>query len=93
MFMQKTNALQLRQNMGGLIEKLRATGEPILLEKDRVPVGVIISIDDYKKRFVDVDADIARREIVEKIKAAKIKLPKGKSSLDLIRDLRTGAEQ
>lgn len=91
--MQKTNALQLRQNMGALIEKLRATGEPILLEKDRTPVGVIISIDDYKKRFVDIDADIARKEIIEKIKAAKIKLPKGKSSLDLIRELRSGAEQ
>lgn len=91
--MQKTNALQLRQNMGALIDKLRATGEPILLEKDRTPVGVIISIDDYKKRFVDIDADIARKEIIEKIKAAKIKLPKGKSSLDLIRDLRAGAER
>jgi PHD/YefM family antitoxin component YafN of YafNO toxin-antitoxin module len=91
--MQKANALQLRQNMGSLIAKLKKTGEPILLEKDREPVGVIISIEDYKIRFVDVDADIARREMVAKIKAARIQLPKNTSSLDLIRALRAGEGQ
>lgn len=88
--MQKANALQLRQNLGAIVDKLRKSGEPILLERDREPVGVIISIEDYKKRFVDVDADIARKKIIAEIKAAQIKLPKGKASLDLIRELRSG---
>lgn len=90
--MQKANALQLRQNLGAIIERLVKTQEPILLEKDRVPVGVIISIEDYKKRFVDLDADIARKKIVAEIKAAQIALPKNTSSLDLIRSLRAGEE-
>jgi prevent-host-death family protein len=87
--MQKANALQLRQNMGQIVKRLQETGEPILLEKDRKPVAVLISLDDYKRRFVDIDADILRRKMIEEIKKAKIKLPKDLSSLDLIRTLRS----
>ena len=86
--MKKTNALQLRQNLGAVIDQLR-DGEPILVEKGRVPVAVLIPIEDYKKRFVDVDADIRRRELVEKIRKAGVKLPPGKSSLDIVRELRS----
>lgn len=88
--MQKANVLQLRQNMGAIVQRLKDMGEPILLEKDRVPVSVLISLEDYKQRFVDVDADIARREMIEEIKNACVKLPKDTSSLDLIRMLRSG---
>jgi len=88
--MQKTNALQLRQNVGKIIQMLRDTGEPVLIEKDRKPVAVMISLEDYQRRFVDIDADIKRREMIAEIKQAQIKPPKGRSSLDLIRSLREG---
>jgi prevent-host-death family protein len=88
--MQKATALQLRQNLGSLIKKLKETGEPILLEKDRKPVGVIISLEDYKRRFVDIDADLRRREIIDEIKKAQIKLPKNMNSLDIITSIRSG---
>lgn len=87
--MQKTNALKLRQNLGGIIDRLRKSGEPILVEKGRQPVAVLISLEDYQKRFVDVAADLKRRELVEKIRKAGIKLPRGKSSLDIVRELRS----
>lgn len=87
--MQKTNALKLRQSLGAVLKKLQQTGEPILIEKDRKPAAVLISLEDYKKRFEDIDADLRRREIVERIKSAKIPLPEGyTSSLELIRELR-----
>jgi hypothetical protein len=60
-----------------------------LVEKGRQPVAVLISIEDYKKRFVDVTADIQRRELVERICRANIKLPPGKSSLDIVREARS----
>ena len=87
--MQKTNALKLRQNLGAMIKRLKKTGEPILLEKNREPAAVIISIEDYQKRFADRDADEKREALVEKIKRANIKLPAGKTSLDLIHELRS----
>lgn len=88
--MQKATALELRQNLGRLIKKLQETNEPILLEKDRKPVGVIISLEEYKRRFVDIDADLQRREIINEIKKAQIKLPKNTSSLDIIISIRSG---
>jgi|HubBroStandDraft_6_1064221.scaffolds.fasta_scaffold1995255_1 prevent-host-death family protein len=88
--MEKANALQLRQNMGRIVQRLKDKGEPILIEKDRKPVAVLISLEDYQRRFVDIDADIKRREMIEEIKQAQMKLPKGISSLDLIRSLREG---
>ena len=87
--MQKTNALKLRKSLGAILEHLKKTGEPILLEKNREPAGVIISLEDYQKRFADRDADEKRVEIVERIKRAKGKLPPGKTSLDLVRELRS----
>lgn len=86
--MEKVNALQLRQSLGKVIERLQRVGKPILLEKDRKPVAVIISLDDYHKRFVDVEADRKREVIVERIKQAGLTLPDGKSSVDLIREMR-----
>jgi hypothetical protein len=64
-------------------------GELVLIEKGRQPVAVLISLDDYRKRFVDVAADIQRRELVEKIRSAGIKLPPGKSSLEIVREIRS----
>jgi PHD/YefM family antitoxin component YafN of YafNO toxin-antitoxin module len=85
----KTNALKIRQNLGAVIDQLLQNGEPILVEKGRQPVAVLIPIEEYKKRFVDVDADLQRRELVEKIRKAAIKLPPGKSSLDIVREIRS----
>jgi PHD/YefM family antitoxin component YafN of YafNO toxin-antitoxin module len=87
--MKKTNALALRQNLGSIIDQLLQQGEPILVEKGRHPVAVLISLEDYRKRFVDVAADIQRRELVEKICKANIKLPPGKSSIEIVREIRS----
>ena len=86
--MEKVNALELRQSLGRLLQRLARDGRPILLEKDRKPAAVIISLEDYRKRFVDVDADERRREMVERIKSARLKTPKGVSSLDLLHEVR-----
>lgn len=88
--MEKVNALELRQSLGRVLQRLQRNGRPILLEKDRKPAAVIISLDDYRKRFVDVEADERRREMVERIKHAGLKLPNGASSIDLLREVRGG---
>lgn len=84
----RTNALKMRQNLGSVLRKLAATGKPILVEQNRKPAAVLISLKDYHGRFVDLEADRQRREIVERIKRAAIKLPKGKTALDIIREIR-----
>jgi prevent-host-death family protein len=88
--METVNALQLRQSLGRVLRRLERTGRPILLEKDRKPAAVIISLEDYQKRFVDVEADRVRVEMVERIRQAGLRTPKGVSSLDLLREARGG---
>ena len=86
--MEKVNALQLRQSLGRVLQRLQKTGRPILLEKDRKPAAVIISLEDYRTRFVDVEADRRRVEVVDRIKKATLKAPKGLSAVDVLRELR-----
>jgi len=86
--METVNALQLRQSLGRVLQRLRKNGRPILIERDRKPAAVLISLDDYRRRFVDVEADRLRAEMVERIKRAKLVPPKGSSSLDLVREVR-----
>ncbi|MBI2336226.1 MAG: type II toxin-antitoxin system Phd/YefM family antitoxin [Deltaproteobacteria bacterium] len=86
--MERTNALKMRQNLGKVLKRLRLIGKPILVEQNRKPVAALISLEDYQKRFVDIEADQKREALVQEIKRAKLQLPSGKSSLDLIRELR-----
>ncbi|MCC6765530.1 MAG: hypothetical protein IT293_12795 [Deltaproteobacteria bacterium] len=76
--------------MGNVLKRLAKTGRPILLEKDRKPAAVIISLEDYRTRFVDVEADRRRTEMVERIKAATLRPPKGRTASELLRDARRG---
>ncbi len=90
--MQKANALKLRQNLGSLLRKLSKDGEPILIEKNRKPTAVLIRLEDYQKRFVDKDADDKRKEIVKRIQAMAITLPKGSpTTVEMVRELRYGS--
>lgn len=89
LYMDTTNALKLRQNLGNILKRLKKTGKPILVEKNREPAAVLISLEDYQTRFADFDADEKRNELLNKILNAKGKLPKGKNSLDVIREMRS----
>lgn len=86
--MEKVNALQLRQSLGRVLKRLEKSGRPILLEKDRKPAAVIISLEDYRTRFVDVEADRRRVEVVDRIKSATLRAPKGRTGLDVLRAVR-----
>lgn len=88
--MEKVNALQLRQSLGRVLKRLAKTGRPILLEKDRKPAAVIISLEDYRTRFVDIEADQRRTAIVERIKGAVLRPPKRVSTLAILRAVRGG---
>lgn len=65
--MKRVNALALRQSLGKVVASLERTGEPILLEKGRRPVAVLISLRDFEERFVEKAATEARERILEEI--------------------------
>jgi PHD/YefM family antitoxin component YafN of YafNO toxin-antitoxin module len=61
----KVTALQVRQSLGRILEKLRKQDEPIIIEKAREPVAVLISLKAFRERFVDWREEQKRRELVE----------------------------
>jgi len=61
---------------------------PILLEKDREPAAVIISLEEFRKALRRHGGRPSAQGDVDWIKSAGLKAPKGASTLDLIRELR-----
>ena len=84
--MNSVNALKLRQQLGSIIRSLQETGKPILIERNSKPAAVLISLEDYQKRFVDREADEKRKEMVAVLLRTRLRLPVGKTSLDLVRE-------
>jgi len=84
--MNSVNALKLRQQLGSIIRSLQETGKPILIERNSKPAAVLISLEDYQKRFVDREADEKRKEMVAVLLRTRLRLPAGKTSLDLVRE-------
>jgi len=82
--MKSVNALKLRQQLGSVLRALEASGQPILIERNSKPAAVLISLEDYQMRFVDREADLKRKEMVETILRTRLKLTAGKSVLDLV---------
>ena len=83
------NALELRQSLTKIIKKLQRTGEPILLEKGRKPAAVIISLEDFKRRFVEKEADEERRRVVQKILNLSRKSSVTETAEEILRTLRS----
>jgi prevent-host-death family protein len=86
--MRSINALQLRHSLGNILKLLQKSGDPILVQRGKQPVAVLISVKDYQERFVDRDADERRRAAVARIRSLRFTPPKGKTTLDLLRELR-----
>ena len=86
--MKSVNALRLRQCLGDVLKDLLAGGSPILVEKGHQPAAVLISLQDYKTRFADRDADDARLRIVEEIRATRLQLKPGESVVGILRRVR-----
>ena len=84
--MKRINALRLRQQLGTILKSLEASGKPILIERNSKPAAVLISLEDYQRRFADREADEKRKEMVEVILKTRLSLPAGKSTRDLIRE-------
>ena len=85
----KVNALQIRQTFGKILKKLQATDEPIIVEKGREPVAVLISLKTFQERFIDYREQSKREELWQALRDAAV--PAKNSSLSVLRELRYGS--
>ena len=89
MFMDTVNALELRQSLGKVLDQLERNGTPILVCRGRTPAAALVSLKDYRERFVDRDADDRRRLVVARLKQLRFDSPATGTTLDVLRDLRS----
>ena len=88
--MKLVNALQLRQSLGRVLRQLERQGTPVLVARGRTPVAALISLKDYRERFADREADERRRDVVARIRKLRFGRSAKGTTLDLLRELRSG---
>lgn len=86
--MKRVNALELRQSLGKVVAALQRNGDPILVEKGRKPVAVLISLRDFQERFVEKAAAEARSEVLEAMDRLARPSTDPTSTVDTLRELR-----
>jgi prevent-host-death family protein len=65
--MTTVNALKIRNQFGEVLKILDDTGEPVLVNKGRELRAVLISVEDFKTRFIDKQAEEEADRIFNKI--------------------------
>ena len=86
--MKTVNALKVRNNFGEVLEMLTKTGEPILVSKARQVRAVLITPDQFQKRFLDYQVEEHKKQLIETINGLKVDSLETKSSVEVLRELR-----
>jgi prevent-host-death family protein len=85
--MKTINALAVRQELGKVLDRLEAGGEPVLVTRDRTPVAALVPMAIFKQRFVDyLAAEALERTMAE---LTELQTPgRGRDSANELRKLR-----
>ena len=86
--MKTVNALKIRNHLGEVLEELNKTGKPILVSKGRKIQAVLITPEQFQRRFLDYQAEEKKKKLIEAIQSMKAKRKGTKNSLDVLRELR-----
>ncbi len=86
--MKTVNALKIRNHLGEVLEELNKTGKPILVSKGRKIQAVLITPEQFKRRFLDFQAEQEKSRLLETIKRLRTKRLGTKDSVEVLRELR-----
>ncbi|MBP9021467.1 MAG: type II toxin-antitoxin system Phd/YefM family antitoxin [Syntrophobacterales bacterium] len=86
--MKEVNALKLRNNLGEILEQLTKTGEPVLISKGKKAKAVLITVEQFEKRFLDYQAEEKKKELLDTIQGLKERRIGPKNGLEVLRELR-----
>jgi PHD/YefM family antitoxin component YafN of YafNO toxin-antitoxin module len=82
------NALYLRNHLGQVLETLERDREPIQVSKGRTVRAVLITTEDFQRRFLDKQSESRRRELLERIRSLRKSSETAISSVEVLRQLR-----
>jgi prevent-host-death family protein len=86
--MEKVNALKLRNNLGEILDRLSTKGDPILISKGRKIRAVLVTPEDFERRFLDVKAQEEKDQLLELFKSLRKRKKVSIPSLKVLRQLR-----
>jgi PHD/YefM family antitoxin component YafN of YafNO toxin-antitoxin module len=86
--MRQVNALKIRNHLGEVLEELRTEGEPILISKGRKIAAVLITPEQYQRRFLDHQTEEQKRKMLEKVLEMRATRIGNRGSVAVLRELR-----
>ena len=86
--MEEVNALKLRNNLGEILDRLRDKGEPILVSKSRKIRAVLVTPEQFERRFLDWQATEQRQRFLKNVAQLKKNTISQMDSLTVLRQLR-----
>jgi PHD/YefM family antitoxin component YafN of YafNO toxin-antitoxin module len=86
--MEEVNALKIRNNLGEILDRLDDKGEPILISKGRKIRAVLVTPEQFEKRFLDYQTQEDKDRLLDSLKRLRKKKQKKQNSLTLLRKLR-----
>jgi PHD/YefM family antitoxin component YafN of YafNO toxin-antitoxin module len=88
--MKTVNALTVRNNLGRVLQELEEKKEPILVAKGRRVRAVLITPEDFQRRFIDRLAEERRQDWIRKLDELRAPRLGEASTMDVLRELRGG---
>jgi len=86
--MEEVNALKIRNNLGEILDRLEEKGEPILISKGRKIRAVLVTPEQFEKRFLDWQAKEEKKRFLEQVKSLRQGKKGGLNSITILRQLR-----
>ena len=86
--MEEVNALRIRNNLGEILDRLTKNGEPIFISKGRKIRAVLVTPEQFEKRFLDWQAEEKKKQLLASIKKLRGKKRKSTASIEVLRQLR-----
>jgi PHD/YefM family antitoxin component YafN of YafNO toxin-antitoxin module len=86
--MERVNALKLRNNLGEILDRLTAKGDPILISKGRKVRAVLVTPEDFERRFLDVKAQEEKDRLLDLFRSLRKRKKESIQSLKVLRQLR-----
>jgi len=86
--MKTVNALTMRNNLGSVLQELEETKEPILVSKGQRVRAVLITPEDFQRRFIDRQAEERKKDWMRRLDELRAPRLGDTTTLDVLRELR-----
>jgi len=86
--MEEVNALKIRNNLGEILDRLNDLGEPIFISKGRKIRAVLVTPEQFERRFLDWQVEEEKKRFIETFQSLRDGRKGRLSSLTVLRKLR-----